>query len=146
MNSVVSATTGAVHGEAARVSRRDRFLDAAHGLLAQAHGEFGRGEFDLALESAYRAALRVAGAVNAESPVIQRRKRLPTSAWDRLALTSQQGEAWAGRFARFSRLRGRVASGIETRPSPLVVAELLDLAAQFLDEAVPGANVQGMVA
>ena len=138
MNSIVSATTSSIAGSGMRVGRRETFLSAAYELLAQAREEYDRGAFDLALESAYRAALRVAGAVNSVSPVIRKRKRLPTSAWERLALTSDSGKDWATSFAAFSALRGRVASGIETDPNPETVRALMELAEDFLGEAIPG--------
>ncbi|WJY97930.1 SAV_6107 family HEPN domain-containing protein [Corynebacterium fournieri] len=123
--SVISATTGAVYGQGARVSRADQFLAAAEGLISQAHDDFEAGRYDLAMENAYRAALRVAGARNSASPVVCKRKRLPTSAWDKLALTGLDGKRWAETFKRYSAQRGRVASGIETDPGAVVVHRLL---------------------
>ena len=63
--------------------------------LAQAHDDFEAGRHDLAMENAYRAALRIAGARSAQSPVVRKRKRLPTNAWDKLALTGAAGADWA---------------------------------------------------
>ena len=124
MSSVVSATTSKAYGSTSRPSRRDTFLTSADSLLLAAREEVERGQFDLAMESAYRAALRVAGAVCAGSSAVKKRKRLPTSAWEKLALTGLQGEQWAARFKQFSRERGRVASGIQSNPDPAVVLEL----------------------
>lgn len=146
MSSIISATTKSVAGARTRASRRDRFLDSAHVLLAQARKEERQGSFDLALESAYRAALRVAGAVNADSDVIRARKRLPTSAWDRLALTSPGGKEWARGFLAYSKQRARVASGIETRPDPDRVRTLISMAERFFAESIPGANVAEVAA
>ena len=83
------------------------------------------------MENAYRAALRVAGARNAGSPVVRKRKRLPTNAWDKLALTGDDGTHWAAVFKRYSAQRGRVASGIETDPGAAVVHRLLADAEEF---------------
>lgn len=137
MSSVVSATTSKAYGSVSRPSRRDAFLSSADSLLLAAHEEVERGQFDLAMESAYRAALRVAGAVCAGSATVKKRKRLPTSAWDKLALTGAQGQQWAARFRQFSRERGRVASGIEASPDPVVVLDLLAAAEEFYFWAHP---------
>lgn len=138
MHSVVSATTSRTYGAPARLSRRDAFFHAAEDLIAAAHEDVEAGRFDVAMENAYRAALRIAGAVNAGSAVLQKRKRLPTSAWDKLALSGEEGKAWATRFASYSRLRGRVASGLELRPDPAVVLNLLGDAEEFLHASHPG--------
>lgn len=125
MGSVVSATTGRAYGDAPKTSRSEAFAAAAEELLLQAHAEFEEGRNDLAMEYAYRAALRIAGAFNAQSSVLRKRKRLPSSAWDKLALTGEEGAAWARTFSRYSAQRGRVASGIESAPAASVVAALL---------------------
>ncbi|MCP1386727.1 SAV_6107 family HEPN domain-containing protein [Corynebacterium sp. TA-R-1] len=138
MNSIISATTNSTYGTAARPSRRDVFLASAEDLLAAARADLLAGQLDLAMENAYRAALRVAGAVNAGSPVIRKRKRLPTSAWDKLALTGDDGKEWANRFRRYSRERGRVASGIQRQPDGETVRRLLADAEAFYLSAVPG--------
>lgn len=142
MNSVISATTGSVMGaptaHGRNMKRIDGFLASAESLLASASEHLAGGKGDLGLEDAYRAALRVAGAVNAASPVIANRKRLPTSAWDKLALTGESAKAWAAQFKRYSALRGRVASGIVTQPPREDVVALLDLAYAFYDETVFG--------
>ena len=139
MNSVMSATTSRVYGASVRRSRRDAFLDAAEDLISAAHHDIEAGRFDLAMENAYRAALRVAGAVNAGSDAVRKRKRLPTSAWAKLALTGDAGKEWATRFQAFSAARGRVASGIEQHPDPAVVLDLLGAAEDFLAATQPGA-------
>ena len=134
MNSVISATTGAVYGAVPAASRGENFLGAARALLSEAYAYLGAEQPDLALESAYRAALRTAGAVLANSPVIAKRKRLPTSAWAKLILTGVRGAYWADVFEGYSRLRGRVSSGIELKPDATTVAELVDRAAEFYAE------------
>lgn len=138
MNSVISATTSRAYGSPAKASRRDGFLGAAEQLIAAAHEEVEAGRFDLVMENAYRAALRVAGAVCAESPVVRKRKRLPTSAWDKLVLAGEREKAWAAKFRSYSRLRGRVASGLEINPDPAVVLRLLADAEEFYFEVHPG--------
>lgn len=125
MGSIVSATTRATYGAAGSLSQRDQFLASAEALIAAAHDEIEAGHFDLALENAYRGALRVAGAVNADSPDLQKRKRRPSSAWDKLALTGEEGKLWAARFQSYSRTRSRVVSGIDTAPDPSLVFRLL---------------------
>ena len=138
IGSVVSATTGAVYGRGARVSRTDQFLAAAEELIGLAHDDFEAGRHDMAMENAYRAALRVAGARNAASPIVRKRKRLPTSAWDKLALTGDDGAHWAAVFKRYSAQRGRVASGIETDPGAAVVYRLLAHADEFYQSTRAG--------
>lgn len=138
MGSVVSATTGSVYGAGVRFSRTEQFLAAAEGLIAQAHDDFEVGRYDLAMENAYRAALRVAGARNAQSPILRKRKRLPTSAWDKLALTGADGADWAATFKRYSVQRGRVASGIESNPGSAVVHRLLADVQDFYAATLPG--------
>ncbi len=138
IGSVVSATTGAVYGRGARVSRVDQFLAAAEELIGLAHDDFEAGHHDMAMENAYRAALRVAGARNAASPIVRKRKRLPTSAWDKLALTGDDGAHWAAVFKRYSAQRGRVASGIETDPGAAVVYRLLAHAEEFYQSTRAG--------
>lgn len=134
MNSIISATTGAAYGTVPHARRHDVFLDSARELLIDAQSRVVKGEFDLAIESAYRAALRTAGAVVEASPAIAKRKRLPTSAWDKLRLTGDSGVEWAETFAAYSRLRGRVASGIELHPDPARVVDLVDDAIDFYRE------------
>lgn len=138
MQSVISATTSRAYGAPAKVSRRDAFLASAESLLIAAHEEFEDGRADLAMESAYRAALRVAGAVVADSEALRRRKRLPTSAWEKLSLVSYSGQRWAARFRSYSRLRGRVVSGLELHPDPVIVVRLLADAEEFYHEVHPG--------
>ncbi|WIM66982.1 SAV_6107 family HEPN domain-containing protein [Corynebacterium breve] len=136
--SVISATTGAVVGATRRSAKEDRFLRDAEALLDAARAHFDQGRTDLALEDAYRAALRTAGAISARSTVLARKKRLPTNAWDKLRLTGGEGAHWAGEFSSFSALRGRVALGIEDRPSRLDTQRLISLAGAFYGHAVYG--------
>ncbi|AQQ15644.1 hypothetical protein CGLAU_08445 [Corynebacterium glaucum] len=137
MGSIVSATTRATYGATASLSRRDQFLASAETLIAAAHDEIEAGQFDLALENAYRGALRVAGAANADSPDLRKRKRHPSSAWEKLALTGDDGKRWAARFQTYSRTRGRVASGIDTAPDPKLVLRLLADVEEFYRDVHP---------
>lgn len=138
MGSVVSATTGRAYGAGAKASRQASFFAAAAELLSSAQIELEAGRYDLALEYAYRAALRVAGARNAASPIVRKRKRLPTSAWDKLALTGDDGAAWARTFSSYSAARGRAASGIDSSPDPEMVTRLVGLAGEFYSDSLPG--------
>lgn len=137
MNSVISSTTSKAYGSARKPSRRDTFLESADALLIAAHEEVEAGRLDLAMESAYRAALRIAGAVCAESEKVRKRKRLPTSAWDKLALTGAEGVQWAARLKKYSSARARVASGIEPQPDAGMVVELLGVVEEFYFYAHP---------
>lgn len=130
MAQIVSATTRVGR----RVSARDRHLFAAQALLDQARDHLARHEAGLALENAYLAALRTAGARIAVSEVIAGRKRLPSSAWGKLALVDEAGLARSREFAGYSDWRSRVSSGIERDPDIGLVGDLLDRAEDFLAE------------
>lgn len=114
-------------------TRRADFIFKARGLLAQAADHATAGEWDLALEAAYQAALRSAGARISASAVAGKRRR-PTGAWDQLRLVDADGERWAGSFEQYSRLRSRVASGLERDLDPRLVSRIMDLAGEFLAE------------
>lgn len=130
MGNVISATTRFARKEQAR----DRFLSSAHDLIEQAEAYMEAGDWALALESAYQAALRTAGARNVSSPVIAKRKRLPSSAWDRLRLVDERGASRAQELGGYSALRSRVVSGIVPDPEPAVVTALFNAAREFLME------------
>lgn len=141
MGQIISATTrfsGAVR-------RRERFLHHARLLLDDAHANMRAGDPDLALESAYQAALRTAGAWIATSEKLAKRKRLPSSAWERLALIGGTAAEWSENLSAYSALRSRVASGIEYDPDPAVVGKVISLAEQFLAET-EGTDQQGAAA
>lgn len=129
MAQVISATTRFIR----QGGRRSDFLARAQVLLEQSRRHWGAGEVDLALEYSYQAALRVAGARIADSPVA-RRKRKPTDAWGQLRLVDEAGVQWAGIFEGYSRFRSRVASGIELDPDTAVVVEIMARATAFLAE------------
>ncbi|MBV7281664.1 SAV_6107 family HEPN domain-containing protein [Corynebacterium sp. TAE3-ERU30] len=86
-----------------------------------------------ALEYGYRAALRLAGARVADSPVAKRR-RLPRSAWDQLRLVDQRGADYADLFEAFSRVRQRALNGLDRHISPARVGTLMRLVESFLDD------------
>lgn len=130
MGNVISATTRFGRKEGAR----DRFLSSAHDLIEQAQVYMEAGDWALAMENAYQAALRTAGARIVSSPVVARRKRLPGSAWERLMLVDDRGAERARELARYSGLRSRVANGIVPEPDPAVVQELFTAARGFLAE------------
>lgn len=133
MAQVISATTRFFR----RGGRQAEFLAKARVLLSQSRDHFGAGEIDLALEYAYQAALRVAGARVVDSPVAHR-KRKPTNAWAQLRMVDGVGVEQADSFERYSRFRSRVSSGIELHPDPVAVAEVMELAAAFLAEVELG--------
>ena len=88
MAQIISATTRF----AGAGTRRADFILKAQALLAQAHVHREAGEWDLALESAYQAALRTAGARISASAVAGRRRR-PTGAWDQLRMVDAEGRS-----------------------------------------------------
>jgi len=132
MAQIISATRTRSTGRAS--GKRARFLFQARELLDAARGYAAEGRFDQALEVAYQSALRTAGARVAASAVA-RRRRLPSSAWDRLALVGVEEKRWAGSFRGYSRTRARVASGLDEVPGEDFVYGLMQRAAQFLDES-----------
>ena len=81
---------------------------------------------------AYRASLRAAGARVAASTVA-RRRRLPSSAWEQVALIGPADAQWAAEFKDYSRVRSRVASGLDPVPGEDAVYEYLALAARYVD-------------
>lgn len=132
MAQIISATRTRSYGRAG--GKRARFLFQARELLDAARGYAAEGRFDQALEVAYQSALRTAGARVAVSAVA-RRRRLPSSAWDRLALVGVEEKRWAESFKGYSRTRARVASGLDEVPGEDFVYGLMQRAAQFLDES-----------
>lgn len=133
MAQVISATAARGRGrEALQIVRRDRFVEQALDLLSAARASAARGQMEDALEMAYRAALRAAGARVAGSTV-GRRKRLPSSAWEQVALIGPADAQWAAGFGEYSRVRSRVASGMDPVPADEVVLGYLALAARYVD-------------
>ena len=94
---------------------------------------------------AYRAALRAAGARVAGSTV-GRRKRLPSSAWEQVALIGAADAQWAAEFGEYSRVRSRVASGMDPVPADEVVLGYLALAARYVDATESELGFGGLAA
>lgn len=113
-----------------RPSASEQMLGRAGGLLEQARTEAERGNLEDALEHAYQAALRAAGAWVDSAKL--RKRRGPANAWDQLERAGAAGRMWAVKFRAFSKLRGRVASGLPVDLSAANVAELVALAGEFL--------------
>ncbi|MBP3087969.1 hypothetical protein EML15_02200 [Corynebacterium sp. sy017] len=134
MMSVVQMETKKVSSSGySKMPKHRAFLLKAYGLLKEAQDKYDSEEYDAALESAYRCALRVAGAKVSLSR-IARRSRKPQSAWLQLQLVDDVGREWAKKFSAYSRIRSRVASGMEYGVSPLLVEELMALVRDFLWE------------
>ncbi|PRQ11175.1 hypothetical protein C1Y63_07775 [Corynebacterium sp. 13CS0277] len=125
-------------GGSTRFRNWDSFISSAQVLLGQAEDALAAGDLVFALEYAYQAGLRTAGARTATSPVIARRKRLPSGAWEQLALVGQDSAEWARRLGAYSRTRSRVNSGIERDVDPAVVEELLAAVREFFEATVVG--------
>ena len=139
MGQVISATARRVQRQGGQGSKRQRFLTQAALLLADARADAANGRMDQALEKAYQAGLRTAGACVAASATVSKRRRLPTSAWDQLSLGAEE-EEWANSFRAYSRTRSRLASGIDRGVADKVVFDLMDLAARFLEMAETGTH------
>ena len=147
MAQVISATVAARgrRRESMQSVRRDRFLTQALDLLADARSSAAQGRFEDALEMAYRASLRAAGARVAASSV-SRRRRLPTSAWEQVALVGPADAQWAAEFKEYSRVRSRVASGMDPVPHEDAVYEYLALAARYVDATESELGFGGLAA
>lgn len=135
MAKIISATTRFAGGGAGvgHGTQRADFILKARALLSQARSHRAAGEWDLALETAYQAALRSAGARISGSAVSKRRRR-PTGAWDQLRMVDENGERRAAEFEQYSRLRSRVASGLEPELDTRVVERVMGMAEEFLAE------------
>lgn len=140
MGQVISATARRTQRQGGQPSKRQRFLTQAALLLADARADAGNGRMDQALEKAYQAGLRIAGACVAASATVSKRRRLPSSAWDRLVLVGAEEKEWAEKFRAYSRTRSRLASGIDREVADQVVFDLMDLAARFLEMAETGTH------
>lgn len=147
MAQVISATAAARsrNREALQSVRRDRFMGQALDLLADARKSAARGRLEDALEMAYRASLRTAGARVAASTVA-RRRRLPSSAWEQVALIGPADAQWAAEFKDYSRVRSRVASGLDPVPGEDAVYEYLALAARYVDATESELGFGGLAA
>ncbi len=143
MAQVISATDKFVDNAGHKPSgKRQRFLTQAYDLLDRARRAAAAEDYAEALELSYQAALRTAGAWVAGTRVAQR-KRLPSSAWERLSLVGGPAKAWAEKLRGYSRTRSRVMIGLDDGVDPDLVFELLAVVGQFLavvdDAASPAA-------
>ncbi|MEZ2120927.1 MULTISPECIES: SAV_6107 family HEPN domain-containing protein [unclassified Corynebacterium] len=129
VSNVVSATTRFNQD----VGARTKFLRRAVLLLSEARSQQERGVLDAAVEEGYRAALRTAGALVANSSV-SRRRRLPSSAWDQLSLVDAECACWAARLSRYSGLRNR-AMCVTGFLDGAVVDKFLNEVGEFIDVA-----------
>ena len=111
--------------------KREEFLGKARYLLADAKRSLAAGDKESALEFAYQAALRTAGARVADSKVATRARK-PQSAWEQLRLVDEEGAAQAAQFSAYSRLRSRVASGLEFNVEEGVVRRLVEQVEGFI--------------
>ncbi|GAA1474075.1 SAV_6107 family HEPN domain-containing protein [Corynebacterium felinum] len=128
MNTVVSATTRF----ATRNNASGQYMHRAHWLIAEAVTYRKQQRYDLALDSAYQAALRTAAAAVALSPVA-RRVRKPASAWAQLRLVGKDAAVWADKCEKYSKLRSHALSGITTDIDVAQVDALINLVSEFID-------------
>lgn len=133
MATVISATTKFAGRPSGAAGRKQSYLNSAYHLMNDARNHIFHGKVDAAVESAYQAALRCAGARVADSP-LAKRKRLPSSAWDRLAMVGVAEKEWADKFRGYSRMRSRLLSGLTVDVDAGKARELMALAAAFIDE------------
>ena len=117
--------------------RRLQFIAQAERLLEQARAYAGNARFEDALEVAYQAGLRTAGARIAVSKVAKR-KRVPASAWDKMSLLGAEDIRWAKEFSQYSKIRERLISGMERVAPEETVYQLLELAGRFLADTQDG--------
>lgn len=142
MTHIISAT--AKYARSGHSGKRLHFLFQSYELLQRARLEAAAGHCEEAFEYAYQAALRGAGSWVAGTPVSQRR-RLPSSAWDRLALTGIEGRRWSGKLRAYSRQRSRLITGLDDAVDMEAVLRLISVVAEFLD-AVEGGGTYSAVA
>lgn len=133
MQPPISATVTHVNG----MNNDANFLSKASVLIVQATEERARGAWADALEYAYRAGLRVAGARLALADGV-RRRRPPVGALNKLRLVGPHEAQWADRLAQFSRVRSRLAAGMEHTVDPEVVDSLIEVVTAFLQSVESG--------
>ena len=133
MAQIISATTKFIDrsNRAGRSGKYQCFLRKAESLLDLARAAAAEDRLTDAVELAYQAGLRGAGAWVAATPV-GKRKRLPTSAWEQVELISADAKEWAMEFRRYSRLRSRLVTGLDDAVKPAVAFELIELSARFI--------------
>lgn len=133
MEPLISATTLHSHRYGSRFSRADTFLAKASRLPAQAAQARSQERLADAVEFAYQAGLRAAGARLAEAGSPRSRsRRAGQGAFDRLRKLSVADAAWAERMSRFSRVRSRLAIGLDSEVETKVVDRLISEVSAFL--------------
>lgn len=119
--------------DAVALTRHRKLVASAEMLMGKARAYVRDGDASQALEFAYWAGLRLAGARVAVSSVDKRRRK-PTSAWEQLALIDAAGKQWAHRFQPYSRLSRDIELGLGAEISDLQVMSLFKLVEEFLVE------------
>lgn len=109
MSSVVSSTTRPLR-QAAN-TKKQRLILNAEVLLAESSKSLQAGDIVSSFDFAYQAALRLAGARVADSPVAKR-VRKPAGAWEQLTLVDDHAAQWSQFFAPYSQTRRRMISGL----------------------------------
>ncbi|MBG9325346.1 hypothetical protein I4J33_02375 [Corynebacterium belfantii] len=127
MSVIISATTRF----AGKSGKGHDFLAKAELMLNESRKWEAQGDNASALEYAYRAGLRAAGAMVTCSRIASR-KRKSSNVWDHLRMIGPEGIQWADRFQKFSRTRSRVVSGIDPGVSVEVVHRLQLLVDEFI--------------
>ncbi|MEL6050252.1 SAV_6107 family HEPN domain-containing protein [Corynebacterium rouxii] len=127
MSVIISATTRF----AGKSGKGHGFLAKAELMLNESRKWEAQGDNASALEYAYRAGLRAAGAMVACSRIASR-KRKSSNVWDQLRMIGPEGIQWADRFQKFSRTRSRVVNGMDPGVSIEVVHRLQLLVDEFI--------------
>lgn len=115
------------------IARYYKLLETADLLVDRARQFLRDGDQQQALEFAYWAGLRLAGARVMVSPV-EKRRRKPKSAWQQLALVNKSSERWAELFQPYSQLSREIELGLGAEISQLHVHALLKQVAEFRAE------------
>lgn len=116
MNVVVSASTRFGGPQTPLSAKADqataRSWRSVEFSLAEAEDYLQQGRYDLALESSYRAFLRLAGMwLDAQGVAKARSARV--NVIDQLRRAGASGQDWAERIGQYSRLRSRVMAGYD---------------------------------
>lgn len=135
MTAIVSATTSTIKTTS---NKRAIMVGRAIHLQNSAVIALQNGQLADALEFAYQAALRTAGAYFAEPQKVRRKKS--GSVWDRIAKMDDRGAFWAAKFKPYSRTRARALSGLPVDFVTTDVQELLSLVDEFLAEVEGAGN------
>lgn len=109
MSSVVSSTTRAIRQGGN--TKKYRLINNAEMLLAESSKCLQAGDKVSAFDFAYQAALRLAGARVADSP-IAKKARKPVGVWDQMVLVDDHAAQWAQFFSPYSRTLRRMINGL----------------------------------